>query len=120
MYECVHEHVCSVTQSCLTLFDLMNPHLLNWQASLLLSHQVQYCVHAKSLQLCPTLCNPMGCSSPGSSVHGFLQARILEWVAMPTQGSNLHLLRQPALAGRFFTTIATWETQEHSGVILNP
>ena len=41
------------------------------------------CIHAKSLQLCPTLYNPMDCSPPGSSVHGILQARILEWVAMP-------------------------------------
>ena len=37
---------------------------------------------AKSLQSCPTLCNPMDCSLPGSSVHGILQARILEWVAV--------------------------------------
>ena len=40
--------------------------------------------HAKSLQSCPTLCDPMGCSPPGSSVHGILQPRILEWVAMPS------------------------------------
>ena len=40
------------------------------------------CVYAKSLQLCLTLCDPMDCSPPGSSVHGILQARILEWVAM--------------------------------------
>ena len=33
-------------------------------------------------QSCPTLCNPMDCSPPGSSVHGILQARILEWVAI--------------------------------------
>ena len=32
---------------------------------------------------CPTLCNPMYCSSPSSSVHGILQARILEWIAIP-------------------------------------
>ena len=32
-------------------------------------------------QLCPTLCNPMDCSLPGSSIHGILQARVLEWVA---------------------------------------
>ena len=32
-------------------------------------------------QLCPTLCDPMDCSLPGSSVHGIFQARILEWVA---------------------------------------
>ena len=44
-----------------------------------------------SLKLCvcicsPTLCGPMDCSLPGSSVHGILQARILEWVPFPTQG----------------------------------
>ena len=38
---------------------------------------------AKSLQSCLTLCDPVDCSPPGSSVHGILQARILEWVAMP-------------------------------------
>ena len=37
---------------------------------------------AKSLQFCPTLYNPKDCSLPGSSVHGILQARILEWVAI--------------------------------------
>ena len=42
------------------------------------------CVHAKSLQWCLTLCNTMDYSPPGSSVHGILQARILEWVAMPS------------------------------------
>ena len=41
------------------------------------------CMHAKLLQSCLTLCNPMDCSPPGSSVHGILQARILEWVAQP-------------------------------------
>ena len=35
------------------------------------------CMRAKLLQSCPTLCDPMGCSLPGSSVHGILQARIL-------------------------------------------
>ena len=34
-------------------------------------------------QSCPTLCNPMDCSLPGSSVHGILQGRILGWVAIP-------------------------------------
>ena len=38
---------------------------------------------AKLLQSCSTLCNPKDCSPPGSSVHGILQAGILEWVAMP-------------------------------------
>ena len=42
------------------------------------------CKWPKSLQSCPTFCNPMDCSPPGSSVHWILQARILEWVAMPS------------------------------------
>ena len=44
-------------------------------------------------QLCPTLWDPMDCSPPGSSVHGILWARILEWVAMPSSRIlNLQLL----------------------------
>ena len=35
-------------------------------------------------QLCPALCNPIDCSQPDSSVHGILQARILDWVAIPS------------------------------------
>ena len=60
---------------------------------------LQSFVTAKTLQLCLTLCDPTGYRLPGSSVHGILQVRILEWVAMPsskkifpTQGSNPHLL----------------------------
>ena len=53
------------------------------------------CVRAQS---CPTLCDPMDCSLPGSSVHGILQARILEWVTISfskgsSHGSNPYLLR---------------------------
>ena len=62
------------------------------------------CVHAKLLQLCLIRCDPMDCSPPGSSVHGSLQARILEWVAMPSsRGSSrprdwILSLMSPALA----------------------
>ena len=70
-------------------------------------------MHAKLLQSCPALCYPMDCSPSGSSVHGIFQARILEWVAMPssrgifpTQGSNPCLM-SPAFAGGFFATNAT-------------
>ena len=54
-------------------------------------------------------------SLSGSSVHGILQARILEWVAMPSSGGSFRPGIKPmpptpsALAGRFFTTSATWE-----------
>ena len=57
------------------------------------------CLHGKSLQSCLILCDPMVGSLPGSTVHGILQARVVEWVAMPssrgiflTRGLNLCLL----------------------------
>ena len=47
------------------------------------------CVRVKSLQSCLTLCHPIYCSPPGSSVHRILQARILERAAMPSsRGSS--------------------------------
>ena len=50
---------------------------------------MRMCACAQSLQLCLILCNPMDYSPPGSSVHGILQARILEWVAMASsRGSS--------------------------------
>ena len=62
---------------------LLVPFLVTrWSSLGFLMWQCDMCV--KSLQLCPTLCDPMYYSLPGSSVHGILQARILEWVAMPS------------------------------------
>ena len=57
-------------------------------------------------QSCLTLCDPMGCSPPGSSVHGILQTRILEWVAIPfSRGSSQtrDRIQVPCITGRFFT-----------------
>ena len=76
------------------------------------------CVCAKSLQSYPTLCDPMYCSLPGFSVHWLLQARVLEWIAIPSSRDlpNPEIeLKSPmssALAGGFFATSATWEAQE--------
>ena len=53
-----------------------------WANILIESLVFTRCVHAKSLQSCPTLCDPMDCRLPGSFVHGVFQARILEWVAI--------------------------------------
>ena len=72
-------------------------------------------VHAKSLQSCPTLCDPMDFSCSGSSVHGILQARILEWVAMTSSlrsswpGDQTQVSYVSALAAGFFTPSATLE-----------
>ena len=46
------------------------------------------CPWLHSAQSCPTLCDPMDCSPPGSSVHGISQARILEWVAVPSSSGS--------------------------------
>ena len=46
---------------------------------------------AKSLQSCPTLCDPMDCSPPGSSVHGIFQARVLEWGAIAFSHENIYV-----------------------------
>ena len=48
-----------------------------------LSLCVCICVSVLVIQSCPNLCGPMDCSQPGSSVHGILQAKIMEWVAIP-------------------------------------
>ena len=57
-------------------------------------------------QLCLTLCDPMYCSPPGSSVHGILKARILEWIAISfSRGSSQprDQTQVSCIAGRFFT-----------------
>ena len=72
--------------------------------------------HKKVLvaQSCPTLCDPMDYSPPGSSVHGILQARILAWVAIPISSSSSQPRDQTlvsCVAGRFFTIWATREAR---------
>ena len=69
-------------------------------------------VKSEVAQSCLTLCNPVDCSLPGSSVHGILQARILEWVDISfSRGSSRPRVRTQAscITGRFFTVWATRE-----------
>ena len=68
-------------------------------------------------QSCPSLCDPMDCSPPGSSAHGILQARILEWVAIPfSRGSSRprDQTQVSCIAGIFFTDGATREALDVS------
>ena len=68
-----------------------------------------------SPQSCPTLWDSMDCSPPGSSVHGIFQARILEWVAMPSSRGSFQPRDQTqisCIAAGFFTIWATREAQE--------
>ena len=82
------------------------------------------CMHAKSLQLCLTLCDPVDCSLPGSSVHGILRQEYWSGLPcpspgdLPDPGSELASLESPALAGRqtlgfktnVCTTCVAWES----------
>ena len=71
-------------------------------------------IRVKVVQSCPTLCNPIDCSPPGSSVHGILQARILEWIAIPfSRGSSWCRAQTQVswIVGRFFII---WATREAS------
>ena len=73
-----------------------------------------------SFQSSPTLCDPMDCSLPGSSVHGIFQARILEWVAIPFSMGSSRLRLQTwvsCIIGRFFTICSTREA--HYGELYN-
>ena len=60
-------------------------HRLSYQES----PYISMCACAQSLQLCPTLYDPMDHGPPGSSFHGILQARILEWVAISFSGDKV-------------------------------
>ena len=77
------------------------------------------CMYAKSLQSCLTLCDPVNCSLLGSSGHGTLQARILQWVAMPSsrgfpQPRDRTHISYVSCTGRqiLLFTSYSWETQK--------
>ena len=82
-------------------------------------------VHAKSLQLCPALFNPVDCRPPGSSVLGILQARILEWDPIPSsRGSSqsrdwTQVPYISSIASKFSSTSATWEARESTYFTIN-
>ena len=79
-----------------------------------LGHSLNHMVLA--VQSCPTLCDPMDCSPPGSCVHGILQAKILEWVAISSsRGSSRPRdgTQESGIAGRVFTI---WATREASSI----
>ena len=80
----------------------LSPLLL--QVTVAMMFLAHVCVHAKSLQSSPTLRDAMDW---GFSVHGILQARMLEWLPYPPPGIELAPLMSPAWAGGFFS--ASWE-----------
>ena len=83
------------------------------------------------VQLCPALCNPVDCSTPGSYVHGVFQAGVLQWVTISSSGGSSILGIEtmspvsPRLASRFFTTEPPekppkWYGSENVSCSVNP
>ena len=75
-----------------------------------LTHALNIMPVSEVAQSCPTLCDPMDYSLPGSSIHGIFQVRVLEWVAISfSRGSSQpgDWIQVSCIAGRHFTTWAT-------------
>ena len=88
-----------------------------WTLKAVKQGKVRY-VHAKLLQLCLTLCDPMNHSPPGSSVHGISRQEYWSGLSrpppgdLPDPGIKSTSLLSPALASEFFTTSTTWEAKK--------
>ena len=84
-----------------TLVFILKLEIQNWSMG-----YAHLCVCVLVAQMCLTLCDPIDCSLPTSSVHGVLQARVLEWVAIPFSRESSSLRDRTQIsctAGRFFT-----------------
>ena len=108
----------------------MKCHYLLWKGAVLLGvRQGRMSAHRRCMHGCMLcrvwLCDPTDCSLPGTSVHGILQARTLEWVAFPAPGDlpNPRIkpasLVSPALTCGFFTISITWAAHIPRGAYLH-
>ena len=92
-------------------------HVATTLLTYLLAVTVSVCRTVLVAQSCLTLCDPTNCSLPGFSVHGILQAKILEWIAIPfSRGTSQPRDRTLVswLIGRFFTI---WATEKRSPIL---
>ena len=105
----------SVCSTCFSFLLFLFCLVLNyWHYDSILTSLLAYCLFVLVTKLYLTLCDPMNCSRPGSSVLGISQARILEWVAMPSsRGSSLtsDQTQVSCIAGYF----STWTTRKAPG-----
>ena len=98
--------------------EKMNTQERNWNNGV--GSFICVCVCAKSFQSCLTLCNSMDRGLSGPSVHGILQPRTLEWVAMPfSSGSSWprDQTQVSCIAGRFFTVWTTRDILSHPAYV---
>ena len=107
VWSTLKEHLVNLYWSCSK--KLIQKSYVIWTGSQRANLMVlRLCVPIKLLQWCPTLCDPRDCGPPGFSVHAILQARVLEWGAMPSsKGSSqsmdgTHVSMSAALVGGFF------------------
>ena len=107
----IHIHICIYTHTFFSdIISIIGYHKILGRVPCAL-----YTVCGVPAQSCLTVCDPMDCSPPGSSVHVILQARILEWFPFPSPGDlpdpgiKPLFLASPALTGRFFTSWAAGE-----------
>ena len=117
------EHLCSETREVASMRSLHNCN----EDSRLLQLEKTACSNedpspgaSEVAQSCPTLCNPMGCSLPRSSIHGIFQARVLEWIAISfSRGSSRprDRTRVSCIVGRRFTIWATREVQHNENPV---
>ena len=97
--------------------------VLHWLDSHQISEALQLsvcvcvCVCVWITQSCLTLCDPTNCSPPGFSVHGILQARILEWIAIPFSRGSSQPRDRTLVSCRFFTV---WATGKSSSCLIPP
>ena len=97
VHMCVYTHIHTYTCLCMYLYTHMHTHVSMYVCT----QTLPICAQA-----CPTLCDPVDCSLPGCSVHGILQAIILEWVAVSFSRVSSQLrdgTQVSCIAGRFFT-----------------
>ena len=100
-------------------FPILHSGNHSWSCCLLVQHivgnNIMYNMHAKSLQSCLTLCDPMDCSQPDSCVHGILWVRILEWIAISySRGSSqpkdwTHVSCVSCIGRQILYYCTTWE-----------
>ena len=109
MSMCIHRHrhvyVCMYTHMHIHVCVCMCTHMYIHVSMCVCTQTLSMCA-----QLCPTLCDYVDCSPPGSSVHGILQAKVLEWEAVSFSRVSSQLrdgIQVSCIAGRFFTAWAT-------------
>ena len=116
-----HTHTCIYTYMYGSVYTQKHTSFGFWSIKTWTKHNVLCESESEVTQSCPTLCDPVDCSLPGSSVHGILQARMLEWVAISFSRASSRprdRTRVSHIGGRRFNLWATREVSWMFSVII--